>query len=106
MSWQSALLLIVSLFAGLRGAFSTLSRIKCVLFVLFGTLLVNIFRMSFIAAGIYYINEFFAMVIHDYVAAFLALVWLMFFWWFSYAYILEEKNTDVVPLPTDVVGSA
>jgi hypothetical protein len=47
-----------------------------------------------IAAGIYYVNEFFALVIHDYLVAFLTLIWLIFFWWFSYAFILETKTED------------
>ncbi|OGY16419.1 MAG: hypothetical protein A2785_01255 [Candidatus Chisholmbacteria bacterium RIFCSPHIGHO2_01_FULL_49_18] len=93
LGWQGGLLLIVSLFAGLRGAFSTLSRIKCVLFGLLGTLLVNIFRMSLIAIGIYYVNSLAAQIVHDYFAAFLTLIWLIFFWWFSYAYVLEENIT-------------
>jgi exosortase/archaeosortase family protein len=91
LGWQSMLLLVVSLVAGLRGRFTNISRIECITFGFFGTLLMNIFRMSFIAAGIYYINEFFAMVIHDYLAAFLTLIWLIFFWWFSYSFILEER---------------
>lgn len=95
LGWQSMLLLAVSLFAGLRGKFSNISRIECVTFGFFGTLLVNIFRMSAIAAGIYYVNEVFATVVHDYVAAFLTLVWLLFFWWFSYSYILEEKISPI-----------
>lgn len=95
LGWQSALLLFVSLFAGLRGAFSNLSRIKCVILGLFGTLLMNIFRMSFIAIGIYYVNALAAQIVHDYFAALLTLIWLIFFWWFSYSFILEEKQPYV-----------
>jgi len=91
LGWQSMLLLIVSLVAGLRDNFTNISRLECVVLGFFGTLLMNIFRMSFIAAGIYYINEIFARIVHDYFAAFLTLIWLLFFWWFSYAYILEKK---------------
>lgn len=92
LGWQSALLLSVSLFAGLRGAFSNLSRIKCILLGLTGTLLMNIFRMSFIAIGIYYVNALAAQIVHDYFAALLTLLWLIFFWWFSYSYVLEERK--------------
>ena len=94
LGWQSMLLLIISLIAGLRGRFTNISRIECIVLGFFGTLLINVFRMSFIAAGIYYINEIFAMVIHDYLAAFLALIWLMVFWWFSYSFVLEERSVD------------
>jgi exosortase/archaeosortase family protein len=93
LGWQSLLLLVVSLVAGLRGKFTNISRLECITFGFFGTLLVNIFRMSLIAAGIYYINEIFALVVHDYVAALMAIVWLFFFWYFSYAFILEERGS-------------
>src|SRR3972149_165009 len=92
LGWQSGLLLLVSLVAGLRGAFTTVSRIKCVIFGLTGTLLMNILRMSIIALGIYYVNSLAAQIVHDYFAAFLTIIWLFFFWWFAYAYILESRN--------------
>jgi exosortase/archaeosortase family protein len=95
LGWQSMLLFVVSLVAGLRGKFTMISRFECILLGFFGTLLMNIFRMSFIAAGIYYINEIFAMVVHDYVAALLTLIWLIFFWWFSYSFVLEEKSVGL-----------
>lgn len=92
LGWQSALLFFVSLIAGLCGAFSNLSRIKCVLLGLLGTLLINIFRMSLIALGIYYVNSVAAQIVHDYLAALLTLIWLIFFWYFSYSFVLEEKD--------------
>jgi len=91
LGWQSGLLLIVSLFAGLRGKFSNISRIKCMMLGLTGTLLLNIFRMSIIAIGIYYVNSLAAQIIHDYFAALLTLIWLIFFWYFSYSFVLEAK---------------
>lgn len=91
LGWQSVLLLFVSLVAGLRGKYSNLSRLQCIAFGLLGTLLINIFRMTFIAVGIYYVNSFFAMIVHDYFAAFVTILWLLFFWWFSYRYILVSK---------------
>ena len=91
LGWQSTLLLFVSLFAGLRGSFSNTSRIKCVLLGLAGTLLINIFRMSIIAIGIFYVNSIAAQIVHDYFAAFFTLAWLIIFWWFSYSFILEQR---------------
>lgn len=95
LGWQSTLLLFVSLVAGLRGAFSNLSRLKCIVLGFTGTLLINIFRMSFIAIGIYYVNSLAAQIIHDYFAALLTLIWLIFFWWFSYSFVLDSKETVV-----------
>lgn len=94
LGWQSILLFVISLVAGLRGNFTNISRLKCVILGLTGTLLINIFRMSLIAIGIYYVNSFAAQIIHDYLAAFITLCWLMFFWWFSYKYVLEEKPVE------------
>lgn len=92
LGWQSVLLFFLSLLVGLRGDYTLDSRVKCVLFGMVGTLLINVFRMSFIAAGIYYINSLFGMIIHDYFAAFITILWLGIFWWFVYGYILEEKG--------------
>ncbi len=92
LGWQSILLLLVSFIAGLRGNFTAVSRIKCILFGLLGTILVNVFRMTFIAGGIYYVSSLFGMIIHDYFAAFITIIWLGMFWWVSFAYILEERT--------------
>ena len=99
LGWQSMLLLGVSLAAGLRGQFTNTSRFEAIVFGFFGTLLMNVFRMSFVAAGIYYVNDVFAYVVHDYLSAFLTLIWLIFYWWFSYKYILEEPDTVNTELP-------
>lgn len=91
LGWQSLLLLIVSFIAGLRRNYSFFSRIKCIVLGLTGTLLVNVLRMSIIAIGIFYINSLAAQIVHDYVVAFFTLIWLVFFWWFSYRFVLEER---------------
>jgi len=92
LGWQSVLLLIISLVAGLKGNFTALSRIQIVVLGLLGTILVNVFRMSVIAVGIYYVNSLAAQIVHDYFASFITLLWLIFFWWFSYSYVLEERH--------------
>jgi exosortase/archaeosortase family protein len=101
LGWQSALLLIVSLYAGLSGSYSKFSRFLCVIFGLFGTLLINIFRMSLIAIGIYYVNALTGKIVHDYLAAFFTIIWLMLFWWFSYKYILINKPESC---PVDTIS--
>lgn len=89
LGWQSVLLLLLSLIIGLRGNYDIQSRIKIIIFGLFGTLLVNVVRMSIIAVMIFYVSSFAALIVHDYFASFVTLIWLSFFWWFSYKYILE-----------------
>jgi hypothetical protein len=34
----------------------------------------------------------FRIVFHDYLAAGTTVVWLFVFWWFGYAYVLEERR--------------
>ncbi len=91
LGWQSMLLLVISIIFGLRGNFTKLSRLECLLLGFFGTLLVNVLRMAIVAAGIYYINQVFALVVHDYLVALMTIIWLIFFWWFSFSFVLEEK---------------
>ena len=47
--------------------------------------------MVFIVIGAYFINSLFALLVHDYFAALTTIIWLIFFWWFAYKYVLEEK---------------
>jgi exosortase/archaeosortase family protein len=105
LGWQSLVLLLVSFVVGLQGNFTRISRLECVLIGLLGTFLINILRMVFITVGIYYINSAFALLIHDYFAALTTILWLFFFWWFSYAYVLEEKSADLTSQdPAQPVG--
>jgi exosortase/archaeosortase family protein len=92
LGWQSLLLLGISFAFGLEGHFTGLSKFECVLVGILGTFLINVFRMVFIVTGAYFVNSLFALLMHDYFAAFSTIVWLFFFWWFSYKYILEENK--------------
>lgn len=92
LGWQSMLILVISIIFGLRGSFTWLSRIECILLGFFGTMLVNVLRMAIVAAGIYYINQVFALVVHDYLVALMTIAWLVVFWWFSYAFVLEPRS--------------
>lgn len=94
LGWQSLVLLVLSFIAGLQGNFTNLSRLECIAIGLLGTFLLNILRMVFITVGIYYVNTAFALLIHDYFAALTTIAWLFFFWWFSYAFVLETKAAD------------
>ena len=94
LGWQSLLLLTISFLAGLQGNFSLRSKIECIFIGVLGTFLVNIARMVFITAGVYYVNTIFANLIHDYFAALTTIIWLLLFWWFSYSYVLETKEAQ------------
>lgn len=95
LGWQSLLLLFISFLVGFQGNFNKMSKFECVMIGLLGTFLINVFRMVFIVVGVYYVNTVFAFLIHDYFAAFTTVVWLFFFWWFSYKYVLENRKGEL-----------
>ena len=90
--WQSLLLFFVSLLVGLRGGYTFWSKIEAVMIGLLGTFLVNLFRMAFIVIILAYSRPLFAVVFHDYLAAIVTILWLFAFWWFAYAFVLQEKT--------------
>ena len=92
LGWQSLVLLGLTLATGLKGDWKFLSKTEVVIIGVLGTFLINVFRMAFITSLAYYWNNVAAMIIHDYFAAFVALIWLIFFWWFSYSFVLEAKE--------------
>ena len=90
--WQSLLLLIVTLIVGLRGNYTVWSKMETVLIGLLGTFLVNLLRMVLIVVILAVSRPLFAVVFHDYLAAVMTIIWLIGFWWFTYAYVLELKK--------------
>lgn len=92
LGWQSLLLFLVSLVIGFQGNFTRLSKITCATIGLLGVFLLNIFRLVVVAVGIFYINDLFALILHDYFAALTTIAWLFVFWWFAYVYVLEEPS--------------
>lgn len=94
LGWQSMILLAITFFTGLKGKYTFLSKMETVFIGVLGTFLSNLFRMAFIVGLAYYWDSFAALIIHDYFASFVALIWMIFFWWFSYSYVLEEKAVN------------
>lgn len=95
LGWQSFLLFLVSLTVGLRGNFTFSSKIQAFLFGFLGTFLINIFRMVLTAALVGWWRGLFVILFHNYFSTFITIVWLFFFWWFSYSFVLEEKDSDL-----------
>ena len=89
--WQSLLLLAITLVVGLRGDYTLWSKIETVLIGLLGTFLVNLARLALIVVILAVSRPLFAVVYHDYLAAMVTILWLFFFWYFSYSFVLEEK---------------
>ena len=92
LGWQSFLLFFASLMIGLRGQYSQLSKLQAVLLGIVGTFLLNMFRLVFTAALVGWWRGLFVILFHNYFSAFLTIVWLIFFWWFSYSFVLESKE--------------
>jgi len=91
--WQSLIVLITTFFVGLKGKnYTNFSKIETIILGLVGTLLINLLRMSILILLYVYATELSMIIFHNYFAAIMTMLWLAFFWWFSYLYILEEKN--------------
>jgi exosortase/archaeosortase family protein len=106
LGWQSMILLALTLVTGLRGPYTLFSKLEVIVFGVLGTFLSNLFRMALITSLAYYWNNVAAMIIHDYFAMFVALIWMVFFWWFSYAYLLDERQSVLESSPSSEVISA
>lgn len=89
--WQSLILFIISLIIGFQGKYTRASKLEAFVIGLFGIFIINLFRISFIIILLAYSQPLFAVVFHDYLAAFVTIGFLFLFWWFSYKYVLEEK---------------
>lgn len=95
--WQSLLLLLVTFGVGLKGNYTLASKAETVLIGLLGTFLVNLGRLVLIVVLLAYLRPVFAIVYHDYLAAIVTAIWLVIFWYFSYAFVLEEKSPVKTP---------
>lgn len=94
LGWQSIILLLITFVTGLKGDYTLSSKIETIIVGILGTFLSNLLRMSFIIVIAYYWSSLSAVIIHDYFASLVAIIWILFFWWFSYTYILEENGSN------------
>ncbi|OGM15452.1 hypothetical protein A2V56_00650 [Candidatus Woesebacteria bacterium RBG_19FT_COMBO_42_9] len=95
LGWQSFLLLFVSLVVGFRGKYTKISILESLGIGILGTFWLNILRMLFTILLAVHAPPFFRIIFHDYLAAGTTLIWLFFFWWFSYSFVLEERKPIV-----------
>lgn len=92
--WQSLILIIITLIAGLQGQYTRFSKGQVVLIGLLGTFLFNILRITSVVLFAVYFGYFPAIIFHDYFSNLLLVLWLFFFWWFSYAYVLMTVQPE------------
>jgi len=94
--WQSLALFLISLPFGFKGGSYTLfSKIEAFLIGFLGTFLINLLRVTFTVVLLVVSKPLYAIVFHDYLAAIITICWLILFWWFSYAFVLEEVRGKV-----------
>lgn len=93
--WQSFVILLISLKSGFSDKFGALNKIEILLIGVLGTFLMNLVRISLVIIILYLFGKFPAIIFHDYGSIILTIAWLFFFWWFTYAYVLEERNPDL-----------
>lgn len=94
--WQSMLFFFISGWIVLQGNNYTLfSRIKTWIGGFMGTFLLNLLRISFIVLLAYFFGQDLASFFHDYGSTLVIIGWLFFFWWFSYTFLLEEKEAKI-----------
>ena len=94
--WQSLLFFVITTFVGLQGdKYTNLSKLKAAIIGLLGTFLVNILRIVAVVLVAYFFGQFPAIIVHDYGSLLAVIGWLFLFWWFSYSFVLEERNSDL-----------
>lgn len=96
--WQSFVLLLITMFVGLKGPYTTASKMEVVIIGILGTALINLFRISFIAIIAYYFGEIPAIIFHDYVSTIMIIIWLIAFWMFAQQFLLH--HIDFVKIPS------
>ncbi len=92
--WQSLLLLLISLAAGLQGDYSRLSRLKCILLGVISVALLNLLRISLDALLLEAYGPTVAIAFHDYATLPLTFLWLAAFWYISTNYILSPRAVE------------
>lgn len=94
--WQSLLFFLITAFVGLQGdKYSNFSKFKALIIGLLGTFLVNLFRIALVTLIAYWFGQNVAIIFHDYGSTLAVIGWLFFFWYFSYSFVLEERQPSV-----------
>lgn len=94
LGWQSYILLSITLLVGFKGRYKKTSIIESLLIGILGTYWLNILRMILTVLLAVHAPPLFRIIYHDYLAAITTIIWLLFFWWFCYSYVLEEKKSQ------------
>lgn len=92
--WQSLLVILSTLAAGLFGKFTLASKIEALIIGVLGTFWLNIMRISLIFFLFYHINGPFAMAFHDYAGPLITIAWVFIFWFYTFNLVLVPQKLD------------
>ena len=101
--WQSLVLLVLTLVAGLQGSYTWPSKLQSIFIGVLGTFLVNIFRLASVALVGYFFGRLPAIIYHDYGGTIIILLWLFAFWSLAYDVLLEPKRQEVADQPSPLM---
>src|SRR5713226_6692439 len=90
--WQSLILFGVSLLTGLRGGHTLEARVQVMLIGVAGTMLLNLLRVSAVAAIAATVGVAPAILFHDYGGTILFVGFLFAFWVFAQRWILDSRT--------------
>ncbi len=90
LGWQGFLLFAITLWGGLQGNYSKLSKVEAIVIGILGTFLINLARIAFTSLLAVRRSQLFALLFHDYFAAFVFIIWLIIYWTFVYQFVLKE----------------
>ena len=93
--WQSLILFGVSLITGLRGGHSLEARVQVMLIGVAGTMLLNLLRVSAVAAIAATVGVAPAILFHDYGGTILFIAFLFAFWAFAQRWILQGPAFEI-----------
>jgi exosortase/archaeosortase family protein len=88
--WQSVVLLVVSLVAGVRGG-NREAAAQVVLIGLLGTVLVNVLRVTIVCVLAATLGRWPAVVFHDYAGTLMTIAWLFVFWAGAQRWLLVDR---------------
>jgi exosortase/archaeosortase family protein len=97
--WQSFILFAATLYTGLQGPFTKLSKVESVVVGFLGTFVMNLLRMTSVAVIAFFFGQLPAVIYHDYGGTVIILGWLFIFWWICHEWLLEPLDE----LPTIAV---
>jgi exosortase/archaeosortase family protein len=91
--WQSLVLLGASLAVGLRGEYTTETRLQVFLVGLLGTVLVNLVRVALVCLLAASFGRTPALIFHDYGGTLMTIAWLFAFWTGAQRWILAPLDS-------------